>query len=508
MIVNELKEKLPEGWKSKFVHRDLWDPDGYGVASFNLGGEREKVLAMNLKTEDIMEYFFDDLPDDEWISLDRSLAILKIKEPFCRKINKRYVIKDEGGKWNIKPMSKRTHYRSGYPKVSFSGKPIVSHRLVAITFIPNPFPESYNIVNHKNKDKTDFSKENLEWCDLEWNNKGENQNPVNSAARYIRLSDMKIFSSSELDDEYGLELVRRKIARSIREGKTFGGSYWETSNVNLENYLLKHPLTGKVYSHPTMSGIKADECGVLFINGVPKVGCFVPDSRYYVIRINGILYRSYRILAECYFNTVLSKDQIIDHIIPISDEDIDNSKENLKICTVAENNRNERSISKRVKAVRIYDLFGNLLLETTSRSEASRFLGYEKSHLGGLSLVANRNYLVIKESEELNSKIDYIFYKYEVIDGKTTILLASDHWSEIYEKSLPSASLDRIKKKYLNTGMPAPDGYYYQQGDPKNLLYIPDNTSYLKVRPAKKYWVGIKQKRQNSKDKNNNEEGN
>ena len=48
MIVNELKSLLGDNWKEKFVHRDLWDPDGYGVASFDLGGEREKVLAMNL----------------------------------------------------------------------------------------------------------------------------------------------------------------------------------------------------------------------------------------------------------------------------------------------------------------------------------------------------------------------------------------------------------------------------------------------------------------------------
>ena len=72
MICNELKEKLPLGWKDKFVHRDLWDPEGYGVASFDLGESREKVLVINFKTEDIMEYFYDDLPDDEWISLDIS----------------------------------------------------------------------------------------------------------------------------------------------------------------------------------------------------------------------------------------------------------------------------------------------------------------------------------------------------------------------------------------------------------------------------------------------------
>ena len=36
-------------------------------------------------------------------------------------------------------------------------------------FIPNPNPEKYNIVNHKDKSRTNFNIENLEWCDSEYN---------------------------------------------------------------------------------------------------------------------------------------------------------------------------------------------------------------------------------------------------------------------------------------------------------------------------------------------------
>ena len=41
------------------------------------------------------------------------------------------------------------------------------HRLVANTFIPNPY--GYNEVNHKDEDKTHNSVDNLEWCSHNYN---------------------------------------------------------------------------------------------------------------------------------------------------------------------------------------------------------------------------------------------------------------------------------------------------------------------------------------------------
>lgn len=35
--------------------------------------------------------------------------------------------------------------------------------------------------------------------------------------------------------------------------------------------------------------------------------------------------------------------------------------------------------------------------------------------------------------------------------------------------------------------MPAPDGYYYQQGDPDNMIYDPDNIRYVKKREIIKW---------------------
>lgn len=69
-------------------------------------------------------------------------------------------------------MLKQTVNRSGYKRVGLykngKYKPYNVHRLVAITFIPNP--TNLPVVNHKDEDKTNNNVNNLEWCTYEYNN--------------------------------------------------------------------------------------------------------------------------------------------------------------------------------------------------------------------------------------------------------------------------------------------------------------------------------------------------
>ena len=67
MLRNDLKELLPKNWRLMFSHR-FCDPENYEVGVFIIE-EKEKILVLNPDTLDIMEYFFDDKPDDYWIDL-------------------------------------------------------------------------------------------------------------------------------------------------------------------------------------------------------------------------------------------------------------------------------------------------------------------------------------------------------------------------------------------------------------------------------------------------------
>ena len=60
----------------------------------------------------------------------------------------------------------------GYPSVVLSKggktKPYCVHRLVALSFIPNP--NNFKCVNHKDENRNNNRVENLEWCSYRYNN--------------------------------------------------------------------------------------------------------------------------------------------------------------------------------------------------------------------------------------------------------------------------------------------------------------------------------------------------
>ena len=77
-------------------------------------------------------------------------------------------IRRVGGKI-LKPKQEANGYRRYHLSKNGVAKSILAHRIVALAFIENP--HGYDTVNHINEDKSDNRVENLEWCDMSYQNR-------------------------------------------------------------------------------------------------------------------------------------------------------------------------------------------------------------------------------------------------------------------------------------------------------------------------------------------------
>lgn len=68
-----------------------------------------------------------------------------------------------------KKLLTKSKYSNGYIRFCLHRKGYLAHRLVAEAFVNNPNPTKYNIINHKDEDKTNNIYTNLEWCDKSYN---------------------------------------------------------------------------------------------------------------------------------------------------------------------------------------------------------------------------------------------------------------------------------------------------------------------------------------------------
>ena len=109
-----------------------------------------------------------------------------------------YMISNKG---KIKSMRPGSHYNKilkgvlsqGYLRTKLRDangtiKNVSIHRLVALTFIPNP--NNLKEVDHINRNRADNRVENLRWV-----TRSENQRNKSCTKKIIRLSDLKIYNS-------------------------------------------------------------------------------------------------------------------------------------------------------------------------------------------------------------------------------------------------------------------------------------------------------------------------
>ena len=360
------------------------------------------------------------------------------------------------------------------------GVSVMIHRIVAFVFVPNPFPKEFNLVNHIDLNKDNFKKENLEWCDIRWNNQSKNRKQIVTSVYYLST-----------DLEGNQEILRgikyRPDAKNIRKaaetGKIFKDKYWKRIDINLEDYLSKHPIVKDGwFKNKFIKGhtVEANVCGILRIDGKLRIGTFTYDKFYYVIRISGKRYLVHRLIYETISGKQIPDGYVIDHIMPTNKYNINNEFSNLRLVTQSENMNNERTVSKIRKAVKRLDFFGNIMQTYNSSMDASKRLNIRRSHIdeaarGDLLCVNNSIWVREKEESLVESKLRFIYYKFnfnkEAIDANINLGNINTKLNYI------------TVKKYLNTGVPAPDGFFYQQGDPKHMIYDPNNKELIKKRP-------------------------
>ena len=296
MVINNINDyctKLDIALENlSFIHRSI-DPNDYDVCLIDKKlNYLDKLLVKNNKSGKIMEYFFDDLLDTEWIDITNYLLSkhTKLKGIDTNNkyfLNKKYELKRvSDNRIIMKSLSSiKLSNRDEYPRITYSffdksGKQYKCHsdihNLIASIFIPNPKPNEYNIVNHKDKSKLNFQIENLEWCNTHYNNLKDNKQKKSWNNKIIQKSltgnIVKIWENLE---ELFKSYSKSTIYKAIREHRVFDNSYWELINTTLENYLIKHPFKSNIWyknNNIVDYDVQVNENGVLKVNGKLTVG--------------------------------------------------------------------------------------------------------------------------------------------------------------------------------------------------------------------------------------------
>ena len=102
------------------------------------------------------------------------------------------------------------------------------HRLVALTFIKNPNPDKYNMVNHKDEVRTNNNANNLEWCNAKYN--------TNYGTGMKRLSELKKGKDN---------LLLRKSVQCVETGIIYSSLKEAAQKTNANKAAISMVINGK-----------------------------------------------------------------------------------------------------------------------------------------------------------------------------------------------------------------------------------------------------------------------
>mgnify|MGYP001112256521 CR=1 FL=1 len=242
-----------------------------------------------------------------------------------------YSISKNGKVWSTKS-TKFLNIRviNGYKTVRFGKKTEMIHRLIATTFIDNPF--NRNVVNHINEDKLDNSLENLEWC-TQKENVNRHSKDTSHPRAVLQICPKTGIIINEYDtitnaaktigvDRRSINLVCTNVNRTCKgyfwkyKDKDYERVYCDISKGqsidNYENYVVFE--SGDVYSKKRKSFMKPckNASGNLYITLLNESG----KKNFYISRL----------VASAFINNIENKN-----VIHINKDKNDNRVENLKI---------------------------------------------------------------------------------------------------------------------------------------------------------------------------------
>lgn len=148
----------------------------------------------------------------------------------------RYTITQCGNVFGVRNRKLKTSNCNGYPVVTISRDDkkkttIGVHRLMALTWIPNPL--NLPVVDHKNGNREDYSLSNLRWVTQKENMQSAyyDRNQPSAILSVAKVNKIKALlsqgvSSGEIAKQYG---VKTQTISSIRRGKIWKNASSEDS---------------------------------------------------------------------------------------------------------------------------------------------------------------------------------------------------------------------------------------------------------------------------------------
>lgn len=166
--------------------------------------------------------------------------------------------------------------RNGYMYVGFgvNGKTVrlLTHRMVAISYVPNP--NNYSEVNHKDNDRTNNVVSNLEWCTVQYNiayreKYGVSAREATKALRHsvfaIDLKTGKVLRfGAQNEAAYQLGISRSSLYAVINGKRYTAGGYWVTEDESEITEEKIQEINAKMHLFGGVVAVNLDNFNVLW----------------------------------------------------------------------------------------------------------------------------------------------------------------------------------------------------------------------------------------------------